>query len=167
MNHVKIDTATGLPELPEGYFWRVAEYSIHIMEPVSVGPWGDWYRIPKEFTQHLRTAADAKAQGERAYSKGSYEFEGRIINFGFLGGVGFDYRKRRAAHDTDVFSHYFEGGSGYDSWGRVHEDEGRNTKANLRQRAENCYVEWRATIREDQEVADLIGDYPPKKLGGV
>lgn len=165
MTDVKIDTTTGLPGLPEGYFWRINGYSVQIMREVETGTWSDWYRIPENFTAGLRTAEDAANQGRRAYKEGAYEFQGRVVKPGFFGGLAFEYRKRRNAHSNDVFTHYYSGSDVMGSWGYEFEEEGRNTKSNILRRVTACYTEWIETQREDAEVAELIGDYPPKKLG--
>lgn len=75
----EIDEATGLPVLPDGYFWRVRDYTVEIRRNLPPGPWyrESYYGEPQtsgDFEKRVRTV------GRRWPRKPLIEVESRVVN---------------------------------------------------------------------------------------
>lgn len=146
----EIDESTGLPKLPEGYFWRVGESALSIMWRKPVGVWSEWKPVTS-------TAA---------FLSTSYEVENRTREearrWPRKTVMVPEYRTRLSGDDVPVFvTRYGEWEPAYRGWQCVEADP--VTVENLHDRALETFTGWDAKKASDA----LLGDYPPKKFGGA
>lgn len=161
MTDVKIDPATGLPELPEGYFWRVGaphhslmwgayKSGVEIMEE-TYGPWREFKRngvytghvMPDKYPDKYEFRAVFQTVRERTWYGG--------------------FR-----HRNDVVSEHREIiGRGAFQLSREDTPYERVTRDTLFEVAKETYLAWQERLRELREWDDLQGDYPPKSVKGA
>lgn len=135
-----IDQNTGLPQLPEGYFWRVEEHTITIFADAV---WGEWRENVRGWYQGSKTA-ELRVRKERRR--------------GFLFG-SVKVNEVRIKHTQRMHL------KTYGEW-EFSEGKMRNTEAdpvtpgNVVERCQEVLLEWEA----DKSRKAIYGDYPPKKL---
>lgn len=157
---MNIDPTTGLPELPEGYFWRIAEiksdytttiyYRAQIMYTITRATTPErkhWWSFQKPspevvVTEHVRaygTVQDAVKVAKRAENKAAWEAEhGTNEDYGF-----------------------------YHSGGYIATEASLLTKGDVLTAAKLALDKWEAAkdAKLKKAASDaLLGDYPPKVL---
>lgn len=158
MSDINIDPTTGLPELPEGYFWRISEHRIEIIRILQEeGEWSEWERI--------------KPKGRRWSTKSvAFEFELRphpILRL--LLPRGYQRARRNLVESCVAWERYGEGWLEMTwEWGAAGPDEPDPvTPENVIERCQAVLAGWekRKTEEAEREARQsLYGDYPPKKL---
>lgn len=152
----KIDDATGLPELPEGYFWRVEKQSVSIMEK---RPDTEWYATysPSPHIEPGREYRDAvstvtrKAWGLFPVTRTVVSKETRIVN-------------RSQAVVTQKTE---ETGEKYTVRGTIRYDNIRMPDQEFKLHKDLTREDLIPLCEKALEKFDnrkLLGDYPPKKL---
>lgn len=142
---IVMDEATGLPALPEGYFWRVGYSELSIMRNAAAGNWSDWV-------------------SKNAWRYSDYEREGRTIQVGVKRFTRRPVmveqsRYRRPARVVAEFVKRY--GEWDEDWRYsccIEPDP--MTRENLYDRACEVYNNWQQKLAERA----LVGDYPPKKF---
>lgn len=146
MTEIKIDPNTGLPELPEGYFFRVTSWDVQIRKTYPDTKWltsdprGNWdsYRVYSD--KETRTVARGIEESKRTW-------RGR----------------QKVTRTRNVKEFRFVNRSKLVYSARPTEEDGEITKKNLLELATNAYIKY-AEMKENESIR---GDYPPKKFEAV
>lgn len=154
---IDIDPDTGLPRLPEGYFYRVSEYEVSIMEDRGPGPWmssmPSWY-------EHSGEVESRQVMGEMN------DWHRPWYMFGFRRHYKYEVPRTqyRSTRETMMVARYSEDVITGDHLPLRSAGEGGHwvevNKDNLISMAEVARLRWESA----KEVSKLIGDYPPKKF---
>lgn len=145
---IKIDEATGLPELPEGHYWYISAEHVQIRKHRPDGDWvrytlngypstpGDEERVEKRVVEVLDTSTFLN----RLFRLREEVTENRRVN-----------RSTKVA-----------GGRYGTTLPDYHPKESRvpTTRANLLERCEDVYTAWRHRV----DTETIYGSYPPRKF---
>lgn len=137
---MNIDPKTGLPEVPEGYFWRVTESGFE---------WGEFYREPRP----LLTVDLRKRDPKRWYHRSAPSHSVQSIDLAIY---------------TDE-SYQRDGYSWSEPKWRDHSDEDYqniigNAAVKLYERNQVSLEQAAIRERTRTAVAKIVGDYPPKRI---
>lgn len=141
---MEIDKNTGLPQLPENFFWSVGPWEIRIKENVGPGEWSDWY-----------------SQLSWPIDKTSYEIETKNERYSFWRNTKFIRFRRKPTTRTVFIATYNEDEYDVDEDFLESPDKEPVTAENLVARCTEIYGVW----RKFQEANSIYGDYPPKSFG--
>lgn len=169
---IKIDPITGLPELPEGFFWEVEEHESG-MPVISIGgrkslTWVD--EDGREENPHSYSSLFGasyryhkvleRTDAPRLYvaRKTGKTKEGTVdVPLPWiLGEWGLTRKKEETFYEVETF-HTIANAvdkSGNFDW----------TEKSVALVARNVYAEWRERVQKQTRKAKLIGSYPPKRL---
>lgn len=137
---MKIDEATGLPELPEGYVWHIKEHEIRIEEL----RWTNWRS--HSFSGLYDRPFKWETREVSSKVKKWWRFPKTVTTTEYRDQYGEPVRVKR----------YDE----RDSYGYTLEKPDPVTKDNLLERCEAVYTEWQEQIEREK----LYGLYPPNKF---
>ena len=160
-----IDTTTGLPPLPDGKFWRVTRSNRRLYLPYS------FERSSRSYTDFIcgwvdimdtRTTTAATWWGKTITTTEEYSVWGGWIETETKAAVS------DQMHVTPKTGEVI----------RIHGTPAKYdysiTEDTIRAAAQRVYEKWRADIEAtekaravDARIAALMGDYPPKTLGGT
>lgn len=160
---MNIDETTGLPELPEGYFWRVNRQSVEIRKTLPNTEWrraeGWGFSFESYYTEgkrETRTVSKTKIVESRVGL-----FKKRIVKTE----IPYDSPEERrvdrsqavTSAKTEVIGKTPSVGSYYgDRYYRYYDVHADITKDNILPLAKKAFEQF--------EAQNLYGDYPPKKL---
>lgn len=168
---IKIDPATGLPELPEGFFWEVAEHESGMPVISIVGRkalrwvddegWSeksfiDCYGWAGHNHWEVVEADEAPASYLARKTGKTKEVKVDVPLFWPLGVMGVTRKKAQTFYEVETFHAVANAidKSGNFDW----------TEKSVALVARNVYAEWRERVQKQTRKAKLIGSYPPKRL---
>lgn len=152
-----IDLNTGLPELPEGYFWRVKQKSVSIMRTLPDTKWfeeGNLISIsPNEEFRDVSKPVTVKILGIFPVTRTVTVKECRIVNRSETVVTQDTELSGEFYPDEEDIRYYHTLGAKVPSRVQLHKDLTREDLIPLCEKA-----------LQKLDALELLGDYPPKKL---
>lgn len=187
-DEIKIDPTTGMPELPEGFFWEVYEGEVnHLTLPIvaictaDAKTWADKdnFSIDKQHStwigysdyDYVRYPVVSEDEAPSHFSwrrTGNTKVEVKKVRKQLWRFVDWTYTVKEEVTYYEI--------ENYRVVARVHVQSANFdwTPTSIRLVAETTYKNWRKSVAEqekqkeiDDRKAKLIGSYPPKTLKGT
>lgn len=146
---IPYDPATNLPQLPEDHWWSVDEQHVSIMRKSAV----TWSHNENRFYSEKERDAFI-SEGENRYNHYTFEEPYR---------TGFLLLKKRMIYSVTRSNSPVCVQTRKTPWDNDLQDNLYMTKALRDELTRLTWLDWRESEKIDEELAEVTGEYPPKK----